>query len=106
MGWLMLTGVMPPPLRSQFPGPIYHLMNRGDRRESIFRNDLDRQCFLITLGQPIAPNFQAANARDTDSFLALLADRCHWPSHRYLRRKSGAALTLHPQRRQNRRFLY
>ena len=33
----------------QFPGAIYHVMNRGDHREEIFRDDLDRQCFLETL---------------------------------------------------------
>lgn len=26
-------------------------MNRGDRREEIFRDDADRECFLTTLGQ-------------------------------------------------------
>ena len=42
---------MPRPLRIQFPGAIYHLMNRGDRRESIFHDDQDRRCFLDTLGE-------------------------------------------------------
>jgi hypothetical protein len=30
---------MPRKLRVQYPGPIYHLMNRGDRREDIFDDD-------------------------------------------------------------------
>ena len=38
-------------LRIHFPGAIYHLMNRGDRRESIFHDDPDRRCFLDTLGE-------------------------------------------------------
>ena len=38
-------------LRVQYPGAIYHLMNRGDRREPIFRDDGDRQRFLETLGE-------------------------------------------------------
>src|SRR6266446_8631116 len=37
-------------LRSQYQGVIYHLMSRGNRREEIFRNDLDRKNFLETLG--------------------------------------------------------
>ena len=37
-------------LRIQYPGAIYHLMSRGDRREEIFRDDLDRKSFLQTLG--------------------------------------------------------
>ena len=41
-------------LRVQYPGAIYHLMNRGDRREPIFRDDHDRQRFLETLGETCA----------------------------------------------------
>ena len=36
-------------LRIQFAGAIYHVMNRGDHREDIFRDDLVRHCFLVTL---------------------------------------------------------
>ena len=35
----------------QYPGAIYHVMNRGDRREPIFKDDADRARFLETLGQ-------------------------------------------------------
>ena len=38
-------------LRVEYPGAIYHVLNRGDRREPIFRDDLDRQGFLATLGE-------------------------------------------------------
>ncbi|HKS38132.1 MAG TPA: transposase [Verrucomicrobiae bacterium] len=38
-------------LRVQYPGAIYHLMNRGDRREPIFKDDQDRERFLATLGE-------------------------------------------------------
>ena len=41
---------MPRQLRIQYEGAIYHLINRGDRREEIFRDDLDRKDFLRTLG--------------------------------------------------------
>jgi len=37
-------------LRIQYEGAIYHLMSRGDRREEIFYDDLDRKSFLQTLG--------------------------------------------------------
>src|SRR5437867_1065888 len=37
-------------LRSQYEDAVYHLMSRGDRREEIFRDDLDRKSFLQTLG--------------------------------------------------------
>jgi REP element-mobilizing transposase RayT len=38
-------------LRLEYPGAIYHVMSRGDRREPIFKDDLDRRAFLDTLGQ-------------------------------------------------------
>lgn len=45
---------MPRPLRVEYPGAIYHLMNRGDRRELIFLDDPDRQRFVETLGETCA----------------------------------------------------
>src|SRR6266567_3920374 len=41
-------------LRVEYPGAIYHVMNRGDRREPIFQDDQDRQTFLETLGEACA----------------------------------------------------
>jgi len=38
-------------LRVEYPGAIYHVMNRGDRQEAIFRDDVDRGRFLETLGE-------------------------------------------------------
>ena len=38
-------------LRVQYPGAIYHVMNRGDRREPIFQDDPDRQRLLETLAE-------------------------------------------------------
>ncbi len=42
---------MPRKLRMEYPGAIYHVMNRGDHREEIFRDDEDRTRFLSTLGE-------------------------------------------------------
>ena len=36
-------------IRIQYAGAIYHVMSRGNRRESIFRDDKDREMFLATL---------------------------------------------------------
>ena len=36
------------PLRIEFPGAIYHITSRGDRREDIFLSDEDRLLFLDT----------------------------------------------------------
>jgi len=38
-------------LRVQYPGAIYHVMNRGDQREPIFKDDQDHRRFLETLGE-------------------------------------------------------
>ena len=40
-------------LRVEYPGAIYHVMNRGDRREPIFKDDPDRQRFLETLADAV-----------------------------------------------------
>ena len=42
---------MPRKLRIQYPGAIYHVINRGDQREDIFKDDEDRRRFLATLNQ-------------------------------------------------------
>lgn len=41
-------------LRVEYPGAIYHVMNRGDRRELIFKDDADRRRFVETLGEACA----------------------------------------------------
>jgi len=41
-------------LRVEYPGAIYHVMNRGDRREPIYHDDADRQRFVETLGEACA----------------------------------------------------
>lgn len=38
------------PLRIEFPGALYHVTARGDRRSAIFRDDTDRLVWLQTLG--------------------------------------------------------
>lgn len=40
---------MPRQLRIQYPGATYHVMARGNRRETIFRDDTDSQAFLRRL---------------------------------------------------------
>jgi len=38
-------------LRVEYPGAIYHVMNRGDRQELIFADDKDRELFVAMLGE-------------------------------------------------------
>jgi REP element-mobilizing transposase RayT len=41
-------------LRVEYAGAVYHVMNRGDRRERIFVDDADRRRFVATLGEACA----------------------------------------------------
>ncbi len=38
------------PLRLEFEGALYHVTSRGDRREKIYENDIDRLGFISVLG--------------------------------------------------------
>ena len=42
---------MPRQLRIDYPGAIHHVMSRGDRRENIYKDDVDRQDFVKTLAE-------------------------------------------------------
>ena len=42
---------MPRKVRVEYDKAVYHVVNRGDRREPIFLDDEDRQLFLDTLGE-------------------------------------------------------
>ena len=45
---------MPRQVRIEFAGATYHVMCRGDRRESIVGSDSDREVFVKTLGEAVA----------------------------------------------------
>jgi REP element-mobilizing transposase RayT len=45
------NGAMPRQLRIDYPGAIQHVMSRGDRRENIYHDDVDRPDFLKTLAE-------------------------------------------------------
>ena len=42
---------MPRVLRIEYPGAIYHVMNRSERCEPIFRDDFDHKRLLATLAE-------------------------------------------------------
>ena len=39
------------PLRLEFPGAVYHLTSRGNARQEIYRDEMDRETFLALVGQ-------------------------------------------------------
>jgi putative transposase len=39
------------PLRIEYPGALYHITSRGDRREAIYLDDEDRRRFVALLGE-------------------------------------------------------
>jgi REP-associated tyrosine transposase len=42
---------MPRKMRVQYPGAMYHVMSRGDQRDDIFFDDVDRHDFVKTLAE-------------------------------------------------------
>lgn len=62
---------MPRALRIEYEGAFYHVLNRGDRREPIFRDDADRKRFLETLGEACAKTDWQVHA------LCLMANHFH-----------------------------
>ena len=59
-------------LRIEYAGAIYHVMNRGDRRELIFMDDADRQRFVETLGEVCAKTGWQVHA------YVLMPNHFHW----------------------------
>ncbi|MBM4205492.1 MAG: transposase [Gammaproteobacteria bacterium] len=62
VGGLLTFCGMARKLRVEYPGAVYHVMNRGDRREAIFKDDADRERFLETLGETCAKTGWQAHA--------------------------------------------
>jgi putative transposase len=60
------------PLRIEFPGAVYHVTSRGDRREPIYRDDTDRQRHLDVI------------ALATDRFDAQVLAYCLMGNHYHL----------------------
>jgi hypothetical protein len=61
-------------LRLQYAGAIYHVMNRGDRREAIFLDDKDRHTFLETLAEA----FRSPGRPGSDSDASPGVRRLQW----------------------------
>jgi putative transposase len=59
-------------LRVEYAGAIYHVMNRGDRRERIFMDDADRKRFVETLGEVCAKTGWQVRA------YVLMPNHFHW----------------------------
>jgi putative transposase len=41
------------PLRIEFAGALYHVTSRGNRRETIYEDDADRETFLDVLSEVV-----------------------------------------------------
>lgn len=51
MIFLIVAIVMARPLRIQYPGAVYHVMNRGGSRQKVFVDERDYQTFFNTIGE-------------------------------------------------------
>jgi REP element-mobilizing transposase RayT len=45
----MLLRNMTRPLRIEYPGAVYHITSRGNKKKAVFKDDQDRENFLNTL---------------------------------------------------------
>jgi putative transposase len=68
----MQSFYMARPLRIEFPGAVYHVTSRGDRREPIFEDDEDRNTFLNVVAQA------------TERFDAVILAYCLMDNHYHL----------------------
>ena len=80
------------PLRIEFPGAVYHVTSRGDRREPIVLGDEDREDLLGVLGQALHRFGPCEGMRATGAGLASRPQTCFSiePNH-------AQALTLQVQ---------
>ena len=60
------------PLRVEYPGAYYHVINRGNNQENIFKNDRDSEKFLEYL------------ERATERFSAIINTYCLMDNHYHL----------------------
>ena len=67
-------------LRIDYPGTIHHVMSRGDRRENIYHDDVDRQDFLKTLAEA---------CQKTDWQVAEELKRLKWTEPDLMRRRKS-----------------
>ncbi len=51
---MVLSLIMARPLRIEYPGAVYHLTARGNRREDIYLDDEDRISFLKIVGKTVS----------------------------------------------------
>jgi hypothetical protein len=54
-------------LRVQYPGAIYHVMNRGDHSETVFRDSQDPELFLATLSEACTKTVKRAERMQEDA---------------------------------------
>ena len=86
-------------LRIEYPGAMYHVMNRGDQREDIFRDDEDRQRFLSTLGEACVKTEWQVHAYCLITAMSLkwIAERLHMGSWTYVSNLLNEQPQAHPQ---------
>lgn len=78
------------PLRIEYPGAVYHVTARGDRRERIAYDDADRALFLAVLGAALVRfDAQAWAYCLMDNHYQLVLHPCHANLSRLMRQING-----------------
>ena len=76
------------PLRIEFPGAVYHVTARGDRREPIFVDDQDRHLLLDIVGNALS-RFDAEMLA-----YCLMGNHYHFVLHTWQPPKRKAAIAV------------
>lgn len=77
--------------RVPYPGAIDHVMNRGDRREAIFRDEAHRRRFLETLGETCAKTGWAEKVKVARRLRRETPMTLHWIAQRLRMGATGSA---------------
>jgi putative transposase len=87
------------PLRIEFPGAVYHITSRGDRREAIFEDDQDRNAFLNVVAQA-TERFDAAILAYClmDNHYHLVIHTRHGNLSRFMQQLNGVYTQLYNRR--------
>jgi len=85
------------PLRIEYPGAVYHVMNRGLARQPVFRDPHDFETFLQVLGETHAYSLYTCIQMGTllaliPSFQIELFGGCSLNWQRYIKEKMGRIL--------------
>ncbi len=71
---------MPRQVRIEYPGAIYHVMSRGDRREDIYHDEESQRPGEVGIGGTFTPGNDTDDERDCPAAVPGQLEECHHPA--------------------------